>query len=235
MLQYLSFKILGHSQMNKHTLLFHSLLILSSAIFCQKSIAEPLNIDEYKIQLKKYHDSGAYHKEISQITYQIEQYIKEKAKNPQEKYAIVLDIDETCLSNYYNIVERDFSGDREAIHRDILKANAKAIPASRHLFQFAKAHHVDIFFITGRYESEKQATIKNLSEQGFQGWTDIFFKPKQNQPSNPSLENYKVSARKQLAQKGYTILASVGDQESDLKGGYALETFKLPNPFYKAV
>ncbi len=221
--------------MNKHTLLFHSLLILSSAIFCQKSIAEPLNIDEYKIQLKNYYNSGAYHKEISQITYQIEQYIQEKTKNSQIKYAIVLDIDETCLSNYQNIVERDFAGDREAIHRDILKANAKAIPASKHLFQFAKAHHVDIFFVTGRYESEKLATIQNLDEQGFKGWNDIFFKPQQPNQNNASLENYKVSARKILAQKGYTILATVGDQDSDLKGGYALKTFKLPNPFYKAV
>lgn len=218
--------------MNKQTILFHSLLILTSAIFCQKSIAEPINIDEYKIQLKKYHDSGAYHKEISQITYQIEQFIQEKTKNPQGKYAIVLDIDETCLSNYQNIIQRDFAGNRKVIHRDILKADAKAIPASKHLFQFAKAHHVDVFFVTGRYETEKQATIQNLSQEGFLGWKGIFFKP---QAVQSSLQSYKVSARKTLAKQGYTILANVGDQESDLKGGYALKTFKLPNPFYKAV
>jgi HAD superfamily, subfamily IIIB (Acid phosphatase) len=31
-------------------------------------------------------------------------------------------------------------------------------------------------------------------------------------------------------QEGYTIILSVGDQESDLKGGYAERVFKLPNP-----
>ena len=31
---------------------------------------------------------------------------------------------------------------------------------------------------------------------------------------------------------GFTIILSVGDQESDLKGGYAERTFKLPNPVY---
>ncbi|MGB6550988.1 MAG: HAD family acid phosphatase [Xanthobacteraceae bacterium] len=28
------------------------------------------------------------------------------------------------------------------------------------------------------------------------------------------------------------MIANVGDQESDLSGGYAEKTFKLPNPFY---
>lgn len=199
-------------------------------------MAEPTNIDDYKSELKKYHDSGKYYKEISQITYQIEQYIQEQAsKSNSGKYALVLDIDETCLSNYQNIISRDFTGDRKSIHHDILKADAKAIPASKHLFNFAKAHHVDVFFVTGRYDSEKNATIKNLNQEGFEGWKDIFFKPNNSSVGAASLENYKVTARKLLAEQGYTILATVGDQESDLKGGYAQKTFKLPNPFYKAI
>jgi hypothetical protein len=32
--------------------------------------------------------------------------------------------------------------------------------------------------------------------------------------------------------EGYTILLSMGDQRSDLEGGYAERTFKLPNPYY---
>ena len=226
----------GRQKMNKSVVLFHSILIFSSAFFCQKTIAEPQNIDDYKVELKKYYDSGKYFKEISQITYQIEQFIEEKtAENNKQKYAIVLDIDETCLSNYKNIVERDFTGDRKSIHKDILKANAKAIPPCKHLFDFAKAHHVDIFFVTGRYETEKQATIQNLNNEGFEGWTNIFFKPDQSNLGSKALENYKSLARKNLAEKGYTILATVGDQESDLKGGYALKAFKLPNPYYKAI
>ena len=38
--------------------------------------------------------------------------------------------------------------------------------------------------------------------------------------------------RRRIAEQGYTILLSMGDQESDLAGGYAERTFKLPNPFY---
>lgn len=35
-----------------------------------------------------------------------------------------------------------------------------------------------------------------------------------------------------LQQSGYRIVVNVGDQRSDLTGGYALKTFKLPNPSY---
>ena len=37
---------------------------------------------------------------------------------------------------------------------------------------------------------------------------------------------------KEVAEQGYTIILSMGDQNSDLLGGYAEKTFKLPNPVY---
>ena len=33
--------------------------------------------------------------------------------------------------------------------------------------------------------------------------------------------------------EGYTIVANIGDQPSDLDGGFAERTFLLPNPFYR--
>ncbi len=33
--------------------------------------------------------------------------------------------------------------------------------------------------------------------------------------------------------EGYRIIASIGDQWSDLEGGSAERVFKLPNPFYQ--
>jgi acid phosphatase len=50
--------------------------------------------------------------------------------------------------------------------------------------------------------------------------------------SKLSASDYKAAARKRLAEEGRTIIANIGDQESDLVGGYAERTFKLPNPFY---
>ena len=43
---------------------------------------------------------------------------------------------------------------------------------------------------------------------------------------------FKSGERAALEGQGYRILANVGDQESDLAGGHADRSFKLPNPFY---
>ena len=43
---------------------------------------------------------------------------------------------------------------------------------------------------------------------------------------------FKTAARAKLAAQGVVIIANIGDQESDLVGGYAERTFKLPDPFY---
>ena len=43
---------------------------------------------------------------------------------------------------------------------------------------------------------------------------------------------YKSSTRKRIERSGFDIVLSMGDQMSDLIGGAADNTFKLPNPFY---
>ncbi|PIU45680.1 MAG: hypothetical protein COS95_02525 [Ignavibacteriales bacterium CG07_land_8_20_14_0_80_59_12] len=43
---------------------------------------------------------------------------------------------------------------------------------------------------------------------------------------------FKSGARKEIQEKGFTILATISDQYSDLLGGYAQRTFKLPDPMY---
>jgi acid phosphatase len=42
----------------------------------------------------------------------------------------------------------------------------------------------------------------------------------------------RAAERRKIAGQGYTIILNMGDQESDLAGGYAEKTFKLPNPVY---
>ena len=50
-------------------------------------------------------------------------------------------------------------------------------------------------------------------------------------PRRTSLER-KTAARAAWAAEGWTIIATIGDQESDL-GAHAERGFKLPNPFYR--
>ncbi len=72
-------------------------------------------------------------------------------------------------------------------------------------------------------------TERNLREQGF-AWTEVVLLPEDRQFWNAV--EFKSGVRRHISEQGYTILLSMGDQDSDLAGGYAERTFKLPNPVY---
>ena len=52
-----------------------------------------------------------------------------------------------------------------------------------------------------------------------------------NNASCPTIQ-YKSGTRAYIESQGYDIVANFGDQFSDLEGGFADKTFKLPNPNY---
>ena len=43
------------------------------------------------------------------------------------------------------------------------------------------------------------------------------------------LQRYKTAKRIEIEQQGYTIVASIGNSATDLAGGHAERTFKLPD------
>ena len=147
-----------------------------------------------------------------------------------EKLAIVLDIDETSLSNYNIMVEHHFVVNRAQFHQTILAADAPVIEPMLQFYNDALKRGITIFFVTGRYPSERLATIKNLKHAGYHDWKELYLKPEHY--NQASVIPFKSQTRAAISHLGYTIIASIGDQESDLKGGYAEKTFKLPNPYY---
>jgi acid phosphatase len=48
-----------------------------------------------------------------------------------------------------------------------------------------------------------------------------------------SAADFKAPQRGDIEEQGYTIIANVGDQPSDLEGGFAERIYLLPNPFYR--
>jgi acid phosphatase len=207
-----------------------NVLILSTTAF-----SEPANLGIVKTEVKKYHDSGLYEKEFAQVIQSAQNYILHQAKmnqnnSPNKKLAIVLDIDETSLSNYNSMIQRDFTATRAQFHQDILRANAPAMKPTLALYQEAMRHNIRVFFVTGRHQSEREATTKNLIKAGYAQWDGLYLRPDHYTPS--SIIPFKSHARELIMQQGYTILATIGDQWSDLKGGFAEKEFKLPNPYY---
>jgi predicted secreted acid phosphatase len=222
----------------KHRLTVLHLIILSfglTLIFSQLIYSEPPNLSLVRQEVINYHDSGFYQQELTNKIKQAQNYIiqqvllNKKNKHPQ-KLALVLDIDETSLSNYDNIVKHNFTGTRKLIHKEILAANSPAIKPTLALYKNAMKHGIKIFFITGRSESERAATQKNLIKAGYTNWSGLYLRP--NHYALPSIISFKSNARAIISKQGYTIIASIGDQYSDIRGGYTQNGFKLPNPFY---
>ena len=150
---------------------------------------------------------------------------------PQEKLALVLDIDETTLSNYEEMVTADFAYDKTAFDAWVETAKAPAIPGTLRLFQEARRLGVSVFFVTGRAEAERAVTELNLHNQGFQNWQGLILR--QASQASGTTQAFKSTARATIQAQGYKIVLNVGDQWSDLKGAPEAEfSVKYPDPFY---
>jgi nuclease S1 len=203
------------------------------------SMGQPLNLGELKLQLTDYKCSGQYDREVADTLADAQSYVDHRAAEVNHP-AIVLDIDETSLSNWPEIAADDYGyiasgpcnlagpcGDNSWE----LSAQAAAIAPTLRLFNEAKAKNVKIFFVTGRRESPalRDATERNLRAAGYDGWEQLYMRPSSD--SNASVQPYKSGTRAEIAKK-FTIIANVGDQKSDLDGGHAERSWKVPNPFY---
>jgi predicted secreted acid phosphatase len=194
---------------------------------------EPLNIAHAKKQAKLFHDSGQYEKEINIVATEAVQYLESRLKHPNfngKKPAIVLDIDETALSNYKDMVTLDFGGTEDEILQYENHGADPAIQPILHIYRFAKTHNIAVFFITGRFEEQRKASEANLKAVGYESWDGLVLRSGEHRHEPAAV--YKTAVRKHIEEQGYDILLTIGDQYSDLRGGYADKAFKLPNPFY---
>lgn len=209
--------------------------ILCTIFINGKSFAEPTNIHTLRKQLRNYYDSGQYFQEIAKVADEANTYIaseaKENLQNPKpKKLAVVLDIDETSLSYYKSMAKRHFCYDAVAVRDEILTTNAPAIEPVLELYRNAIKNDVSVFFVTARRSYAHQATMRNLKVAGFTQYTGLYTRPSTYKKG--SIKAFKSETRAMLENQGYTIIASIGDQVSDLEGGHAKKTFKIPNPYY---
>ena len=202
---------------------------------------QPANVGDAGIAARAYHDSGAYDRDLTAVANKAALWIRERAANVRRP-ALVLDIDETALSNWEIIVLDDFgrpiSGPCDPgsgapcgwaawdqLGRD------PAIEPTLQVFRTARGANVTVFFITGRPENQRTATERNLLQAGFAGYARLFMVP--NGAHFASAADFKTPVRAEIERLGYTIIANMGDQPSDLLGGHAEKKFLLPDPFYR--
>ncbi|WP_407839668.1 HAD family acid phosphatase [Streptomyces sp. DSM 116496] len=128
-----------------------------------------------------------------------------------EKPAIVLDIDNSSL-------ETDFHW--------FWTFPTPAIAQVRELTRYANDRGVAIFFVTARPGIVYSLTERNLKAVGYPV-SGLYVR------DLPALfgevSAYKTAKRAEIEARGYTIIANIGNNQSDLVGGHAERTVKLPD------
>ncbi len=196
------------------------------------------NFDIARDRIADYADcvgsGGCYWRDLDATEQRAEAALKTQIAmiRPGKKAALLLDIDETTLSSYCEWRREDFGYIDAMFNAWVVTPQADvAIPGTLRLFKEARAAGVTVFFVTGRPESQRAATERNLRAAGFIGWERVVMRS-QSELHIPTLE-YKPLARKKIAAQGYRLLMSVGDQcerpERRLREREL--SVKLPNPF----
>ncbi|MFJ3581321.1 HAD family acid phosphatase [Streptomyces sp. NPDC090127] len=175
------------------------------------SAADP---DSHSTSASALHDIDytTWRRDVSAVVAQARPYIEERAKDAgREKQAIVLDIDNSSL-------ETDF--------HPFWELPTPAIADVRDLVDDAHDAGVAVFFVTARPGIIHSLTDWNLRRAGYpvdglyvRSLPDLF----------AEVSAYKTEKRAEIEAKGYTIIANIGNNTSDLVGGHAERTFKLPD------
>ncbi|MET7673314.1 HAD family acid phosphatase [Streptomyces seoulensis] len=157
-------------------------------------------------------DYATWQRDCGRVMDEALPYIQSRAAagaSSGEKQAIVLDVDNTTL-------ETDF-GFRfpQPANRPVLK-----------VAQYAQDHGVALIFVTARPGLLHWPTSYNLEHDGYRvtdlrvrGLVDLF----------KNVADYKTAQRADIERQGYTIIANIGNSPTDLTGGHAERTFKLPD------
>ena len=175
----------------------------------------------------EYRESGEWDADTTAVIDDAREYLSAHLRD--RKPALVLDIDDTSLSNYECLRAAGFDRSR-ARESCVESGNAPPIRQTLELFRYARSNGVSVFIITGRRERQRGVTVANLRSAGYSGVWSLRMRPNRQRRSKRA--GWKARTRRAFVRRGYTIVANVGDQRSDLTGGSALRGFKLPNPMY---
>ncbi|GAA1182190.1 putative secreted acid phosphatase [Kitasatospora gansuensis] len=136
-------------------------------------------------------------------------YIEQRTAEPtDETPAIVFDIDNTTLATHF--------------HPFTMPGIAPVVELAR----YAHSRGVAVIFVTARVDFIEPVTRYSLEKAGYtvdqlhgRDLCDLF----------KSVQQYKTDERIEIENEGYTIIGSVGNNWTDLNGGHAERTFKLPD------
>lgn len=218
--------------MKKFINLFKYFLNLYLGIFfsvAQLSCSPSLvNLDTAKDRVADYYESGEYEKELAEI---IDDAKKKFAKiEAQSNSAVVFDLDETALDNYEAIKKIGFGYEPKYWDDWVQQGAAPANKKVKELYEFLLQNGFKIIFITGKKDTQYDATFRNLINVGYERFDTLIVRSQKDYKTKAG--QFKAQKRKELTNKGYNIVGCVGDQESDCDGENCGIVIKLPNYLY---
>ncbi len=146
--------------------------------------------------------------DVTEVADEAADYLDDRLPDRAVRPAIVLDIDNTALQTWY----------RPGLTSP---ATGPVLAVARQ----ARADGAAVFFVTARPEILRLQTQGNLRSVGYTV-AGLHMRPWFDTRSDAAL---KTAARTAIERQGYTIVANIGNNDSDLTGGHAERTFKLPD------
>jgi predicted secreted acid phosphatase len=202
--------------------------------------------------------NGAYAQQTEGIAAKAEDFLAHKAHHFSRGHgknhghsgspAVVFDVDDTTLNTYSYEIYSNFVYSPPT-NAAFVNAGSKsvfpAVPGMTDLEAKALADGYTVFFLTGRpsvpTNDQKPATLANLRDAGYSVVDSQVYLKDASGVTEPWLSScaptctttqYKSLTRKHIESLGFDLVANFGDQFSDLNGGFADKTFKMPNPMY---
>jgi predicted secreted acid phosphatase len=187
------------------------------------------NLDTYKNKLRDYVFSDSYYEEVGAVVLKAATHIKDFIGKPN--ICVIFDIDQTAIDQYQFMNDKDFGWDEQALEESFVITSFPAMYLILELYKNLVENKISVIFLTSKRKKYDEYTIKQLANAGYTNHTKLITRSDED---IGTIQEYKIRERKNLVSEGWNIIANVGDQQSDLDGGYpALDfCFKLPNPFY---
>ncbi|MEU1278134.1 HAD family acid phosphatase [Streptomyces sp. NPDC005805] len=157
-------------------------------------------------------DYATWKRDVAAVVAEARPYLEARTANAgKERQAIVLDIDNTALETHFH---------------PFWELPTPAVTGVRDLARYADSRGVTVFFVTARPGIIYSLTDWNLKKAGYpvdglyvRDLPDLF----------AEVSAYKTEKRREIEAKGYKIIANIGNNTTDIVGGHAERTFKLPD------
>lgn len=150
----------------------------------------------------------------------------------QCRAVVVFDVDETLLGTLnYSLAQNPVNEFNPAAWDAYVRAcGYTAIPETIALYDALRSKGVPIVLLGGGSSSLREPWTTCLERHGISGWRDFILRDSAS--AGLSVAQFKAGERAKLIAAGDRIVASVGDQVSDMSYGRLGRGFLLPNLLY---